>query len=69
MPEKPSEIKKLLKNIKGVIKVTSLKNTRSDKLKYDDKKWMEMVEKLAGSVDPSEIDMKDERTRYIMGER
>lgn len=67
---KPSEIRKLLKNIKGVARVSTQNKTLSSKKKQvDDKEWLEMIDKLQNSVNPSDIDWNDERTRYIMGER
>lgn len=67
---KPSEIRKLLKNIKGVARVSSQNKTLSSAKKHeDDKKWLAMVDKLQNSVNPSDIDWNDERTRYIMGEK
>ena len=67
---KPSEIRKLLKNIKGVAKVsTHNKTLSSTKKQVDDKEWLAMIDKLQNSVNPSDIDWNDERTRYIMGKR
>lgn len=67
---KPSEIRKLLKNIKGVARVTTQNKTLSStKKQVDDKEWLAMIDKLQNSVNPSDIDWNDERTRYIMGER
>lgn len=67
---KPSEIKKLLMNIKGVVKVsTQNKSVISHKQSEEDKEWLAMVDKLQNSVNPSDIDWNDERTRYILGER
>ena len=67
---KPSEIRKLLKNIKGVARVsTQNKTLSSPKKQIDDKEWIAMIDKLQNSVNPSDIDWNDERTRYIMGER
>ena len=67
---KPSEIRKLLKNIKGVTRVsTQNKTLSSTKKQVDDKEWLAMIDKLQNSVNPSDIDWNDERTRYIMGER
>lgn len=67
---KPSEIKKLLKNIKGVIKVSNHNNTTTSRKQLnEDKEWLSMVDRLQNSVNPSDIDWDDERTRYIMGER
>ena len=67
---KPSEIKKLLKNIKGVIKVSNRNHSpKSRKQNAEDKEWLSMVDRLQNSVSPSDIDWDDERTRYIMGER
>ncbi|MCH5223395.1 MAG: hypothetical protein J1E82_05085 [Muribaculaceae bacterium] len=67
---KPSEIRKILKNIKGVARVsTQNKTLSSTKKQVDDKEWLSMIDKLQNSVNPSDIDWNDERTRYIMGER
>ena len=67
---KPSEIRKLLKNIKGVARVsTQNKTLSSTKKPEDEKEWLAMIDKLQNSVNPSDIDWNDERTRYIMGER
>ena len=67
---KPSEIKRLLKNIKGVIKVSNRNHSpTSRKQNAEDKEWLSMVDRLQNSVSPSDIDWGDERTRYIMGER
>ena len=67
---KPSEIRKILKNIKGVARVsTQNKTLSSTKKQIDDKEWLAMIDKLQNSVNPSDIDWNDERTRYIMGER
>ena len=66
----PSEIRKLLKNIKGVARVsTKNKTLSSTKKQIDDKEWLAMIDKLQNSVNPSDIDWNDERTRYIMVER
>ena len=67
---KPSEIRKILKKIKGVARVsTQNKTLSSTKKQVDDKEWLSMIDKLQNSVNPSDIDWNDERTRYIMGER
>ena len=67
---KPSEIRKLLKNIKGVARVSTQNKTLSSaKKQLDDKEWLAMIDKLQNSVNPSDIDWNYERTRYIMGER
>ena len=67
---KPSEIRKLLKNIKGVVRVSTQNKTfSSTKKQEDDKEWLAQIDKLQNSVNPSDIDWNDEGTRYIMGER
>ena len=67
---KPSEIRKILKNIKGVARVSTQNKTLSSiKKQVDEKEWLAMIDKLQNSVNPSNIDWNDERTRYIMGER
>ena len=68
---KPSEIKKVIRNIKGIIKVSSKHLSPSSSTKREikeDEEWMGMINKLRNSVNPKEIDMDDEKTRYIMGE-
>lgn len=67
---KPSDIKRIIKNIKGVAKVSSLSKSLSEsKRKKEDREWLEMVNKLRNSVDYSNFDMKDKKTRYILKER
>lgn len=68
---KPSEIRKFIKNIKGVSKVSSLSASfpSSQKNRENDKEWLKMVDKLRDSVNFSDFDMNDERTRYILGEK
>ena len=63
----PSEIKKVLKNIKGVIKVSNKNKAISSRKQHKkDEDWLSMVDKLQNSVDTSVIDMDDEKTRYLM---
>ena len=50
---KPSEICKLLKNIKGVARVsTQNKTLSSTKKQVDDKEWLAMIDKLQNSIHP-----------------
>ena len=72
--EKESNIptlRKLIKNMKGVVKVTtskpqSIKKTKKSKREIEN--WIEDVKWLANNFDSSTLDMNDERTRYIMRE-
>lgn len=63
----PSAIKKVLKNMKGVAKI-SVRKEKGQKSVTDDKedKWLSELHRLVKNVDTSVIDMNDERTRYIM---
>lgn len=58
-----SLIQKMIENMKGVFKV-SVKIDDSNENISDE--WVNQVKELSNSVDPSIIDMDDERTRYIM---
>ena len=70
--EKESNIptlRKLIKNMKGVVKVTTARSSKPKTRKRVDAKrdtFLENLHKLAGSIDPSDIDFEDERTRYIL---
>lgn len=72
--EKESNIptlRKLIKNMKGVVKVTTSKSQskkKTKKSKREIENWIEDVKWLANHFDSSTLDMNDERTRYIMRE-
>ena len=55
-------LRKMIENMKGVLK-TSIKRETKDK-KED---WLDKLHSIKDAIDPSLIDMNDERTRYIMG--
>lgn len=66
-------LKKIIKNIKGIGDVALKRNVKVQpkikNIKKTDKKteeWIRKMRELSNSVDPSELDMTDERTRYIM---
>lgn len=53
--------RRMIENMKGVLK-TSVVYSPTD----CSSEWIEKMRKLRDSIDPSMIDMDDERTRYIM---
>lgn len=61
----PAIIKQVLQNMKGVMKISLHKEKSHNKEKEDDE-WLADLHRLVNSVDPSVIDMDDERTRYLM---
>lgn len=54
-------LRRMIENMKGVLK-TSVVYSPTD----CSSEWIEKMRKLRDSIDPSMIDMDDERTRYIM---
>ena len=67
----PSLLKKMIKNMKGVLKVTThrTKNTNPEEVKDEEiEKWISDIKNFSQNFDSSAIDMNDERTRYIMRE-
>lgn len=61
----PAVIKKVLQNMKGVMKI-SLKKDKDKKEEIKTQEWINDLHRLVNNVDRSVIDMNDERTRYIM---
>ena len=61
----PAVIKKVLQNMKGVMKI-SLHKEKKKKDEVKAQEWINELHRLVNNVDRSVIDMKDERTRYIM---
>ena len=66
-------LRKIIKNIKGIGDVVLKKDveiqSKVKSMRKTDKKteeWIRKMRSLSNSVDPSAIDMNDERTRYIM---
>lgn len=58
----PSVIRQVLQNIKGILSVKE----KEDTLPFDLKKWEQKLTSMREKINPSLIDMEDERTRYIM---
>ena len=61
----PAVIKKVLQNMKGVMKI-SLHKGENKKEEIKVQEWINELHRLVNNVDRSVIDMNDERTRYIM---
>ena len=58
-------ISNIIENIKGVLKASIQKEQKNEKyIRHED--WMRKINELSNGIDPSFIDMSDERTRYIM---
>ena len=62
-----SLITRILKNIKGVVR-TSMRDYNEDRVQEDSEttEWIKKMKALSKSVNPSVIDMEDERTKYLM---
>lgn len=58
-------VSSIIENIKGVLKASIKKENQVQK-ENSHEVWMRKIKELSNSVDPSLIDMTDERTRYIM---
>lgn len=58
-------LQRMIENMKGVLSASLSPLTPKTK-EEEAKEWIERMHKLADSIDPSVIDMSDERTRYIM---
>ena len=58
-------ISHVIENIKGVLKTSIQKEQNIEKDRRHEE-WMRKINELSNSMDPSIIDMSDERTRYIM---
>ncbi|MBD5181980.1 MAG: hypothetical protein HDS98_05460 [Bacteroidales bacterium] len=57
----------ILENIKGVVR-TSMRDYSEDHVQEDSEttEWIKKMKNLSNSVNPSVIDMEDERTKYLM---
>ena len=63
----PAIIKKVLRNMKGVGKISLHKEQKKGaKEESEAEKWIKELHELVNNVDRSVIDMNDERTKYIM---
>lgn len=64
----PTKIKNILRNIKGIQKVSIPSKTKKTqvvkKIKKDE--WINKMEALSKMFDISDVDMTDEKTRYIL---
>lgn len=58
-------LQRMIENLKGVV-TTSLEKRETSSREKEHLEWMKKIDELAGSLDPSYIDMDDERTRYIL---
>ena len=66
-------LRKIIKNIKGIGEVILKKDIETEptvkvkeKTNKKTEEWIRKMRDLSNSVDSSEIDMNDEKTRYIM---
>lgn len=62
-----SLITRILENIKGVVR-TSMRDYSEDHVQEDSEttEWIKKMKNLSNSVNPSVLDMEDERTKYLM---
>lgn len=58
-------LQRMIENMKGVIR-TSLRKMDINENRSQTDNWIKRMNDLSNSVDSSDIDMSDERTRYIM---
>lgn len=74
-------IRRIIENLKGVVKVSYANKAQKDNIvNYSDSttlanddsadeevdEWINKMTRLSNSIDPSIVDMNDERTRYLM---
>ena len=65
----PSLLKKMMSNMKGVLKVSVHREKSTPKNNSKEiKDWIREMENFSRNFDSSAIDMNDERTKYIMRE-
>lgn len=57
-------LQRMIENMKGVLRTSVRKEKNNQDGKTED--WIKKMKELSNSIDPSLIDMSDERTRYIM---
>ncbi|MDE6022791.1 MAG: hypothetical protein K2G13_04735 [Muribaculaceae bacterium] len=57
-------LRRMIENMKGVMQ-TSIRSVKNKDIEEADA-WMKKLHAIKRSIDPSMIDMSDERTRYIM---
>ncbi|MDE5791379.1 MAG: hypothetical protein K2H96_09150 [Muribaculaceae bacterium] len=57
-------LRRMIENMKGVLKASVKREEKAEKVVTED--WIRKMRELSNSIDPSMIDMNDERTRYIL---
>lgn len=57
-------LRRMIENMKGVLKASVKREEKAEKGVTED--WIKKMRELSNSIDPSMIDMNDERTRYIL---
>ena len=58
-------LQKMIENMKGVLR-TSLQSSVKSQTEKDSDDWLETLHSIKKGIDPSLIDMSDDRTRYLM---
>lgn len=58
-------LKRMIKNMKGVLDASIEKSIEPTSQSKSDA-WLEKLHSIKRDIDPSKIDMNDERTKYIM---
>lgn len=54
-------LRRMIENMKGVLKASVKRVEKAEK-----EGWMDKLHSIKETIDPSLIDMNDERTRYIL---
>ncbi len=57
-------LRRMIENMKGVVKASVKREPKTEDKKTNE--WLEKLHSIKDAIDPSLIDMTDERTRYIM---
>lgn len=57
----------MIENMKGVINASVHRQPASSVDEKEADEWMDTLHSIKRDVDPSVIDLDDDRTRYIMG--
>lgn len=60
-----SLLRKMIENMKGVIR-TSLERSGGKSSDHNTDDWLATLESIRKDIDPSLIDLDDERTKYIL---
>lgn len=59
-------IQSIIENIKGVFKTSVKSQVKLNTSSNQHSDWMNQIRELTNSFDPNLIDLKDERTQYLM---